>query len=112
MYESSGEPLDIDGPDPRARSLRWYFGHLQSGWCDVTEEEFRRFYRSDDPVAPAQRIRFVKALAANAPAVEALEAFATSAHEAVLRLRDEKGRPWRVAPDAASRGYFIDGMLF
>ena len=65
MHETSGEPLDLAGPDPRARTLRWYLGHLQNGWRDVTEEELRRTYRSDDPVAPDQRIRLMRAFAAN-----------------------------------------------
>lgn len=96
MHESSGEPMDLGGPDPRARSLRWYLGHLRSGWRDVTEEEMRRVYRRDDPIPPDQRVRFMTALGANASGVEAVEAFACSAHEAVLRLRDDKGRPWRI----------------
>ncbi len=96
MHETPGERLDLAGPDPRARTLRWYLGHLRSGWRDVTEEELRRSYRSDDPVAPGQRIRIMKALAANTSGLEVLEAVASATHEAVLRLRDDKGRTWRL----------------
>jgi len=96
MFETSGEPLDLDGPDPRARALHWYLGHLRTGFRDVTEDEVRARHRSDDAIPAEQRIRFFTADAERLTDLAFDEAFAIAPHESVARLRDAKGRAWRL----------------
>jgi len=96
MHETAGHVLEPDGPDPRARSLAWYIGHLQRRWHGVSEDEVRRAYRTDDPVPPGQRLRFTSALAARVPPLELEQFLTVSDHEAIARLHDAQGRRWRV----------------
>jgi hypothetical protein len=96
MHSNAGQTLDPDGPDPRARSLAWYIGHLRRRWQGVSEDEVRGAYRTDDPVAPKQRLAFKVHMAARVPPFALEQILATSDHEAVARLRDTQGRRWRV----------------
>ena len=96
MDEASGDPLDLDGPDPRARALRWYLDHLRTGFRSVTEDEVRARHRSDDPVPPAQRIRSDRAITEGLTQLAFEEALAIAPHEGIARLRDAKGRAWRL----------------
>jgi hypothetical protein len=96
VEEIRDQPLELAGPDPRAKALRWYLDGLRSGWSGASEDELRRVHRSDDPIEPRQRLALLKALEAGLGGVEVVEAVARSAHVAVLRLRDDRGRCWRV----------------
>ena len=96
MYETSGEALDLDGSDPRARALAWYLGHLRSGFADATEDEFRARFCSDDPVPAAVRIRLTRVHLERLTHLALEDTFALSTHEGIARLRDEKGRAWRL----------------
>jgi hypothetical protein len=96
MYETTGEPLDLGGPDPRARALRWYLDHLRTGFRFVTEEDVRARHRSDHAVPPAQHVRSMRAHTERLTDLSLDSAFATSQHEGVARLRDPKGRRWRL----------------
>jgi hypothetical protein len=59
MYEARGEPLDLDGPDPRAQSLRWY----ALGNENVERRGMRNVARS-----PASQLRIdTKAAARSGP---------------------------------------------
>jgi hypothetical protein len=96
MYEITGEPLDLGGADPRARALRWYLDQLRTGFRFASEEDIRTHHRSDDAVPPAERIRLDRAYAEKLTDLSLESAFATSQHEGVARLRDPKGRRWRL----------------
>jgi hypothetical protein len=96
MHESTEAALELTGPDPRARALLWYLDHLRSGWQKVSEDEIRRIYRSDDPIEPSQRLAFLRALEKNLAGIEVVGAVSRGPLVAVLRLRDDRGRPWRV----------------
>jgi len=96
VYEATGESLDVDGPDPRARALRWYLGHMRRGWRDASEDDVRAAHRSDDAIPPAQRLRFVSDYARRLPPLEIDEIVAVSLHEGMARLHDEKGRRYRL----------------
>jgi len=96
MHQTTDQVLELSGPDPRARALRWYLGHLRTGWQNAGEDDVRRAYRSDDPVPPAQRLRFAGDLAARVPALDLDGVAAIADHQAIARLHDAQGRGWRV----------------
>lgn len=96
MYEATGEPLDLGGPDPRARALRWHLDRLRTGFRDATEEDVRAVHRSDHPVPPARYLRFMRSYAEKLGDLALDAVFATSPHEGVARLRDPQGGGWRL----------------
>src|SRR5512134_3704016 len=96
MYEITGEPLDLGGSDPRARALRWYLDQLRTGFRFASEDDVRARHRSDDAVPPAERIRLDRAYTEKLTDLSLDAAFATSQYEGVARLRDQRGRLWRL----------------